>query len=523
MGSQGIIEVRVLEGPNIHFPEPAVELTIDARLLEDSPDPKRLLEAIASRAGIDLAARTTRLGDDVVLLAFTWKERGKAEALAGELARLVRDHPRDWEDELDAASRAVLEVDPGDGPEAIDPPIPVVAVTGTNGKTTVTRLLAHIGRAAGRKVSWCNTDGIFLDGVTIEEGDWSGPGGARGAVTAEGAQLAILEVARGGLLRRGMGVTRVDVAVVTNVSADHLGEYHVTDLDQLAEVKTSILAAVRPGGWAVVNAEDDRVFARRGRSPGRVFAFSTNPGIAGLREVLDSGGRVATVEDDWVIVKEADGDTPIVELAEVPISLAGLSKVNISNALAATAAAIGLGLAPTAVAEGLRSFRPDFSQNPGRMNIWELDDRLVVVDYAHNAPSLQALVEFLGAVAAGNRPVWLLVGTAGDRPDDLLEDFAEIGARGSDRLGITEKEEYLRGRTNENMNAVLKRGAARGGHRDVPVFPDELTGLEAFLAEAAPGDVVAVCAHVQREEIFAWLAQQNAVLVDLQRLRTLAS
>jgi cyanophycin synthetase len=520
---EGMIEVRVLEGPNIHFSEPAVELTIDARLLEDSADPERLLEMIARRAGVDVAARTTRLGDDIVLLAFTWEQRGKAEALADGLARLLREHPGDWEDHLEVASRAVRDVDPGDGPEAIDPPIPVVAVTGTNGKTTVTRLLAHIGRVAGLRVSWCNTDGIFLDGVTLDEGDWSGPGGARGAVTAEGAQLAILEVARGGLLRSGMGVTLVDVAVVTNVSADHLGEYHVTDLDRLAEVKTSILSAVRPDGWAVVNAEDARVFARRGRSPGRVFAFSTDPSAAGLRQVLDAGGRVATVEDGWVIVEEAGDVAQIVRIAEVPVSLAGLSGVNISNALAAAAAAIGLGLSTTAVAEGLRSFNPDPSQNPGRMNIWELDDRIVVVDYAHNAESLQALVEVLRALAAGTRSVWLLVGTAGDRTDDLLEHFAEIGARGADRLGITEKEEFLRGRTNENMNAILRRGAARGGCRDVPVFPDELTGLETFHAEAAPGDVVAVCAHAQREEIFAWLAEQDAVPVDNQRLRTLAS
>lgn len=518
-----MIEVRVLEGPNFHFSEPAVELAIDGRMLEDSAEPERLLAAIARRAGVDLATRTTGVGDDIVLLAFTWEQRGKAEALADQLARLLQEHPRDWEDELEAASRAVRDADPGVGPEAIDPPIPVVAVTGTNGKTTVTRLLAHIGRAAGRHVSWCNTDGIFLDDMTLEEGDWSGPGGARGAVTAAGAQLAILEVARGGLLRRGMGVTQVDVAVVTNVSADHLGEYHVTNLDQMADVKTSILAAVRPDGRAVVNVEDKRVFARRGRSPGRVFAFSTDPGIAELREVLDSGGEVATVEDGWVIVKAADGAARIVEIAEVPVSLAGLSRVNISNALAATAAALGLGLPPTAVAEGLRSFHPDSSQNPGRMNIWELNDRLVVVDYAHNAQSLQALVEFLRALAAGKRLVWLLVGTAGDRTDDLLEQFAEIGARGADRLGITEKEVFLRGRTNENMNEVLRRGAARGGCRNVPVYPDELTGLGAFIAEAAPGDVVAVCAHAQREEIFAWLARQNAVPVDHQRLRTLAS
>jgi len=516
-----MIEVRLLEGPNIHFPDPAVELTIDARPVNDSAEPERLLRMLAARAGISLAAKTTRASDDILLLAFTWENRGEAEALADEVARLLQEHPRDWEDELEAASLAVRDVDPGSGPEAIDPPIPVVAVTGTNGKTTVTRLLAHIGRAAGRSVSWCNTDGIFLDGVTLDEGDWSGPGGARAAVTAEGAQLAVLEVARGGLLRSGMGVTGVDVAVVTNVSADHLGEYHVADLDRLAEVKTSILAAVRPDGWAVVNAEDDRVFARRGRSPGRVFAFSIDPGTAALGEVLDSGGRVATVDEGWVIVREAGTVTRLVKVVEVPVSLAGLSRVNVSNALAAAAAAIALGLPPDAVAEGLRTFHPDPSQNPGRMNIWELDGRIVVVDYAHNAPSLGALVEVLRALAKGNRRIWLLVGTAGDRTDDILEEFAEVGARGADRLGLTEKEEFLRGRTHENMNAVLQRGAARGGSRDVPVFADELTGLKNFHVEAAPGDVVAVCAHSQREEIFAWLARQNAVPVDNERLRTL--
>jgi cyanophycin synthetase len=517
-----MIEVRILEGPNVHFTEPAVELTIDARLLEDPAEPERLLAMLAKGAGIDLTARTTQVGEDTLLLAYTWEQRGKAEALADELTRLLRETSGDWEHRLEAASRAVRDVEPGDGPEAIDPPIPVAAVTGTNGKTTVTRLLAHIGRKAGRKVSWCNTDGIFLDGVTLDEGDWSGPEGARSAVTTEGAELAILEVARGGLLRRGMGVSRVDVAVVTNVSADHLGEYHVTDLDRLAEVKTSILAAVRPTGWAVVNAEDHRVFARRGRSPGRVFAFSTDPETAGLSEVLDSGGRVATVEDGWIIVNDGGDVTRVVEVAEVPVTLAGLSRVNVSNALAATAAAVGLGLSPTAVAEGLTSFLPDPSQNPGRMNIWELDDRIVVVDYAHNAESLQALVDVLRALVKGDRQTWLLVGTAGDRTDDILEHFAEIGARGADRLGITEKREYLRGRTNESMNAVLQRGAARGGCADVPVFPDELTGLQSFVAEAAPGDVVAVCAHAQRSEIFAWLAERNAVPVANERLRALA-
>jgi len=519
---QSTIEVRLLEGPNIHFPRPAVELAIDVTHLSEEDLPEQVIRAIADRAGIDLQTRTSRPTGETLLCAFTWERRGTAEALADEVVRLLEKQYQDWEGELEAAAKTVRDTEPGGEPEAIEPQIPVAAVTGTNGKTTVTRLLAHIGRVAGRSVSWCNTDGIFLDDETLEEGDWSGPDGARRAVTAEGAELAVLEVARGGLLRRGMGVTQVDVAVVTNVSADHLGEFNVTDLDRLADVKTSILTAVRPQGWAVINAEDPRVFARRDRATGRLFVFSTDPTALGLEEVLNTAGRVATVEDGWLVVREGSIDhVRVIEVTEVPVTLAGLSRVNVANALAATAAAIGLGFQPDRVAEGLRSFRPDATQNPGRMNMWELDGKRVVVDYAHNAESLQALLDVLVALAEDDARIWLLIGTAGDRTDEFLEDFAEVGARGADQLGITEKEQFLRGRTAESMIEVLRRGAARGGKSGIPVYPTELAGLQAHLSEAAPGDVVSVCAHAQRAEIFAWLDEKGAVPLDNERLRAL--
>lgn len=522
MIGQGEIEARLLEGPNVHFPKPAVELAIDVSQLSELDLPERIVTAIAARAGIDLQTRTSRPTSEILLLAFTWERRGTAEALADEVVRLLETQHQDWEGELEAASKTVQKADPGGEPEAIDPQIPVAAVTGTNGKTTVTRLLAHIGRVAGRSVSWCSTDGIFLDGETLEEGDWSGPEGAQRAVTAAGAELAVLEVARGGLLRRGMGVTQVDVAVVTNVSADHLGEFNITDLDRLADVKTSILAAIRPEGWAVINAEDPRVFARRDRATGRVFVFAIDPAAPGLEEVLNARGRVATVEDNWLVVHHRDGDvTRVIEVAEVPLTLAGVSRANISNALAAAAAAIGLGFSPEQVAQGLRTFLPGRSQNPGRMNMWELDGKLVVVDYAHNAESLHALLEVLVAVAKDDAQIWLLIGTAGDRTDEILEDFAEVGARGADQLGITEKEEFLRGRTAESMTEVLRQGAARGGKSGVPVYPTELTGLQAYLTAAAPGDVVSVCAHEQRAEIFTWLDEKGAVPLDNERLRAL--
>jgi cyanophycin synthetase len=326
-------------------------------------------------------------------------------------------------------------------------------------------------------------------------------------------ELAVLETARGGILRRGVGVAHNDVAVVTNVSADHLGLGGVQTLDQLAEVKATIVRITRPGGWVVLNADDPRTLAMRRQSRARPFLFALDPDAPGLREAQGEGGRAATVLDGELVVLDRGRVERLLPVPEVPVTMAGLSSPNVANALAAAAAGIGVGLPREAVLEGLRSFRPDPAQNPGRMNVLDLDGRTVIVDMAHNEASLHALLEVARGLCPAGRRVLAMVGTAGDRPDELIRALGEIAARRADRVVVGEKERYLRGRERTEMPRLLREGAAAVGVTDVPVHPTELAGLRALLAESAPGDVCALMAPAERDELLAWLAGQGARLL----------
>jgi cyanophycin synthetase len=376
-----------------------------------------------------------------------------------------------------------------------------------------------MGMRAGLHVGWSNTDGIYLDGELVEEGDWSGPGGAARVLAQPGVQLAVLETARGGILRRGVGVAHNDVAVVTNISADHLGLGGIHTLDQLAEVKATIVRITRSGGWVVLNADDPRTLAMRRLSRARPFVFGLDPDAPGLREAQTEGGRAATVLDGDLVVLTRGRVERLLPVLDVPVTLAGLASFNVANALAAAAAGIAIGLPTEAVLEGLRGFRPDPGQNPGRMNILDLDGRAVIVDMAHNEASLLALLEVARGLRLPGGRVLASVGTAGDRSDELIRSLGELAARGADRVVIGEKHRYLRGRDPEELVGLLREGAATVGMTDLPAHPSELAGCQALAGESGPGDVLALMAPAERAEILAWLEGQGATLLDPDRLR----
>ena len=549
-----LVELRVLDGANLYFPRPAIKLTLEvsgllslpaeraaavaaeAGLTAGEPGPPgseqrrrfaiRLLAHLARRtaaaAGVRALAVRSRAGPEPtqVVLAYPWRRQHAAEALGRAVAELVAsaDSPG-LAERVEEAGSALRAVEPGPGPSLPVPRVPTVAVTGTNGKTTVTRLIAHMGRCAGLRVGWSNTDGIYLDGELVEEGDWSGPGGAARVLAQPGVQLAVLETARGGILRRGVGVAHNDVAVVTNVSADHLGLGGIHTLDQLAEVKATIVRITRSGGWVVLNADDPRTLAMRRLSRGRPFAFGLDPDAPGLREAQTEGGRAATVLDGDLVLLTRGRVERLLPVLDVPVTLAGLASFNVANALAAAAAGIAIGLPTEAVLEGLRGFRPDPGQNPGRMNILDLDGRAVIVDMAHNEASLLALLEVAGGLRLPGGRVMAMVGTAGDRSDELIRSLGELAARGADRVVIGEKHRYLRGRDPAELVRLLREGAATVGLADVPAHPGELAGLKALAAESGPGDVLALMAPAERAEILAWLDTQGATLLDPDRLR----
>jgi cyanophycin synthetase len=550
-----LVELRILEGPNLYFPRAAVKLTLDLRGLSEvdeaaarrfaariglrnaRPGPAgsgfrqrfaaravaRLVRQIAAEAGTGRLAVRVRPTSDLerLVVAFPWRHRDRAEALGRAVAEVLDAVPGPELEELvtDVAER-VSAADSGPGPTTVQPQVPVVAVTGTNGKTTTARMIAHIGRRAGLHVGWSSTDGIYVDGVLVESGDYSGPSGAGRVLAHRQVQLAVTETARGGILLRGIGVNRNDVSVVTNVSADHLGLHGIDTVDQLAEVKAVVTRITRPDGWCVLNGDDPRVFAMRSGTKAQPWVFSRFPDSPAIRDVLSAGGRATTVIDGWISVLAPGRDPdPLVELVDVPMTLAGLSHFNVENALAAASAALGVGLPRQAVVEGLTSFAPGPDLNPGRMNVYSLGEITVVLDLAHNEAGLQALLEIMRGLRPAGGRLLLGMGTPGDRTDEIVRGLGELGARDADEVLIVHKSRYLRGRDADELVTLFREGAATVGVTDVGVADTELAGLEELVALAKPRDVVGIMCHQDRVILDEWLRSHGATVDGPDRLR----
>ncbi|RYP87503.1 Mur ligase [Nocardioides guangzhouensis] len=550
-----LIELRVLEGPNLYFPRAAIKLTLDITELAEVSEASarrfatriglknarpgqagsgfrqrfatravaRLVRAVAAEAGTArLAVRVRPTSDPLrIVVAYPWRRRGRAQALGRAVADVLDAIPGgEIEQAVTAAAETVTAADAGPGPTTITPRIPVVAVTGTNGKTTTSRMIAHLARTDGTMVGWSNTDGIYIDGELVEAGDYSGPSGAGRVLAHKNVKLAVTETARGGILLKGIGLTRNDVSVVTNVSADHLGLQGIDTVDQLAEVKGVVPRITRPGGWAVLNADDPRVYAMRTTIKAQPWVFSRDPDSPAIREVLSSGGRATTVIDGWVSVLKPDTDPdPLVELVDVPMTLAGLSRFNVENTLAAASAALAVGIPKAVVTKGLQTFRPDPEHNPGRMNFFSVGAVSVVVDLAHNEAGLEALLEIMNGVRRPGARLLLGLGAVGDRQDELVDKLGEIGARDADLVVIAHKARYLRGRTMEELDDLLRAGAARVGVEDVPSYPTEVAGLEALVDQAQPGDVVGLMCHEDRQGVYDWIAGRGGTADDPETLR----
>jgi cyanophycin synthetase len=554
-----LIELRVLEGPNLYFPRAAIKLTVDITGLASAPtataerlarrigldsarpgEPDtgfrqrfalravaRLVRAIAHESGtVRLAVRVRPSSDPhVIVVAYPWRHRERAQEMGRAVAGVLDALPgEDVEDAVSHAAERVVASEAGELPHTIVPRIPVVAVTGTNGKTTTSRMIAHIARSAGKVVGWSNTDGIYLDGELVEAGDYSGPSGAGRVLGLPRVQFAVTETARGGILLKGIGLTRNDVSVVTNVSADHLGVHGIDTLDQLAEVKAVVPRITRRRGWAVLNGDDPRVYAMYGVVQANPWVFSRDPNSPAIREILDAGGRATTVIDGWVSVLRPHQDPdPLVELADVPMTLAGLSRFNVENTLAAASAALAAGIDRETVVRGLTSFRPDPEHNPGRMNIFSVPvaggEASVVIDLAHNEAGLEALLEIMEGIRPPGRRLLLGLGAVGDRTDDIIGRLGEIGAMGADVVAIGHKERYLRGRTLEGLEGLLRDGAERVGVTDVAAYRTEVDCLAALVEQAGSGDVVGLMCHAQRQEAYDWIAEHGGTADSPQRLR----
>ena len=396
-------------------------------------------------------------------------------------------------------------------------------MTGTNGKTTTVRMIAHILKLMGRRVGMTSTDGIVIDGRLIKKGDMSGPKSALMVLQNPTVDTAVFEVARGGILREGLGYDRNDVAVVTNVTGDHLGLGGIDSIGQLANVKGVVVEAVPRSGTAVLNADDHLVYRMGRHCAGRVVLFSmaTAKGEDGFDRVdghTSRGGAAFTLETsaegELIVLRLGSRTMPILYTHLVPATFGGRARMNVANALAAAAAAWAAGAHLHDIRQGLRTFSTSFFQAPGRLNLVDVGGVRVVIDYCHNVDGMRQLADFVGRmmVDTQTRPGRLGAGSAatrsgraigvlgipGDRRDEDQREYGAIAAGAFDEI-IVREDKNLRGRAPgetaanvlEGIRGAKAAGGARAGRAEKVL--DEMAAVRTALRRAIPGDLVVCC------------------------------
>ncbi|NDD29096.1 MAG: cyanophycin synthetase [Proteobacteria bacterium] len=337
--------------------------------------------------------------------------------------------------------------------------VPILSVTGTNGKTTTARMCAHILKMAGQKVGLTTTDGIYIDGNLVRRGDMTGPWSARMVLKDPSIDVAVLETARGGILRSGLGFDRSNIGAVLNVSDDHLGLGGINTVDELANVKSLVIEVVLPGGWGVLNAEDHRCVAMAERCDGKVAWFSYDPGNALFRGHVESDGKGATYEQQTIVLHDGRKRMPVVNVVEVPATYGGTSSANIKNALAAALMCHLAGVAIEDIRQGLQTFDASFHLTPGRMNLVDVKGFRVLLDYAHNAAAFEEMASFVRAFHK-QRSIGVIAGP-GDRQNSALTRLGELAGAIFDVL-IIKEDDNRRGRAPGETASILEAGVRAG-------------------------------------------------------------
>jgi cyanophycin synthetase len=489
-----------------------------------------IAESAARIVGLDIA------GIDFIVpdIAVPVREQGGA-IVEVNAAPGFRMHTNPTEGEPQYVARPVIDLL---FPRGSDARIPIVAITGTNGKTTTVRMIAHILKLMGRRVGMTTTDGIVIDGRMIRKGDMSGPKSAQMVLQNPIVDTAVFEVARGGILREGLGYDRNDVAVVTNVTADHLGLHGINTLTQLAAVKATIVEAVPRTGTAVLNADDPNVSKMGRLSRGNViyFTMQTEKGQEGFDKVdghTQRGGAAMvlqqTDEGELLALRHGSRTMPLIYAHLIPATMEGRARMNIANALAAAGAAWAAGAHLHDIRQGLRTFSTSFFQAPGRLNEVSVRGFKVIIDYCHNTDGMRRLTEFVDLTMLGPGPVRGrrsggaarsattagnghgngasaprtsraigVIGIPGDRRDEDQREYGAIAARSFDEI-IVREDANLRGRkageTAEHVLEGIRKAQAEGARvQKAEAILDELEAAKVAMRRAKQGDLVVVCA-----------------------------
>jgi cyanophycin synthetase len=566
-----LLDSRRLTGPNLLSREPVALAEVGLEPGEDreraaalwAQETARLCAAVElplPRTFIRTSARGASLAfaaEIDVLMAATdindWSVPSAAELLAGRPAlemesaipplreklglarrpRLLalqrearaRGLPFLWDDELVSVGHGARSRSwpIGEPPEISQIPwhelgrVPVALITGTNGKTTSARLLARIAQLAGKTVGLASTDALAVAGRVLEQGDFTGPMAARTVLRHPEVDFAVLETARGGILRRGLAVEEADAALMTNVDDDHLGEYGIDTVDDLARAKAVVGSVVVPSGRVILNADDSRLLKLAGSFVAPTALFSLDASSAAVRDQVARGGEAWALRGEELVQLNPAGIEPILAAAEVALSFGGAARFNLANALGVAALASALGLPRAALLEGLRKFGPNAADNPGRANLALVGGVSVLIDFGHNPHGVRAIAPLAAELrrARGGGRLFIISGGAGDRSDDNLRSLArELFAQQPYRVLLRDLDDYLRGRAPGEVPALIAAELIRLGlsAEAVAVAPSEVAALRTALDEARPGDFVLLLVHLDAEGVRATLAERMAQL-----------
>jgi len=558
--SAELIDSRRLTGANLYWTYPSAIIDI---AIDEPPEPvirawkklaQRLLVAVGRAqektcyrvfdggasllisAPVDALYSMCSLNESAWKQAVTWIETGAEPQQEEDVRRLCSEFEKEANPALRALQSAAYqqgvpflwdddEVSVGYGKSALVWPsgdlpqprdvdwdsvgsVPLALVTGTNGKSTTVRMTASIMNAAGFNAGLTSTDFIRVGERTIDKGDYSGTGGARRLMRQPDLEMAVLEVARGGLLRRGLGVEHAQVALVTNVAADHLGDYGILTVKELIRAKLIVSKALQDSDPLILNADDAGLVASSSSLTNTLVWFSLDSANPVIRDHVARGGAAQYLRDGWLIasIGSAKGliERKVVEVAAIPATRGGIVRYNISNALAATSIAIALGLPDEAIRAGLAAFRSDENDNPGRGNWFEHKGIRILADFAHNPHGAAALAETVNQLQADR--VVLSIGQAGDRSNKDIADYLQAACKmRPDRLLVCSLPGYERGRELMEVPRLIRAAALEAGIAEASIeycsSPEDAT--RRALTDARAGDLLVLLALTQRAEILA--------------------
>ena len=377
-------------------------------------------------------------------------------------------------------------------PDNSESRIPLVAVTGTNGKTTVTRLIAHLAQTAGHHTGYTSTDGIYIDGNPILIGDCSGPASAAVVLRDPLVDFAVLECARGGILRSGLGFDNCNISIVTNITDDHLGLNDIDTIHQLARVKAVVLQSTFDHGYAILNADDDLVFRIKRTLDCNIALFSMDANNPRIINHCREGGLAAFIENNHFVISKGEWKTTIAEVSQVPLTFSGTCEFMIKNILPALLTASISNFSLEAISAGLQTFIPSPEMTPGRMNHFKFKDFILMVDYAHNTSGYEHLEKYMNQVQATQKTG--VVSATGDRRDEDVRSIGRYAGQMFDKI-ILKHDRNNRGRTKEQLTTLLMEGIREVNlNVEVTIVSDETEAIQYAIDSAKPGEFIFVCA-----------------------------